>query len=54
MPTFRLIDLIRDHELLEIAQREAARWFETTAPDTDTVQRLLTAWGERFRLIDVG
>jgi ATP-dependent DNA helicase RecG len=54
MPTFRLIDLIRDHELLEIAQREAARWFETTAPDTDTVQRLLAAWGERFRLIDVG
>jgi ATP-dependent DNA helicase RecG len=54
MPTFRLIDLIRDHELLEIAQREAARWFETTGPDTDTVQRLLVAWGERFRLIDVG
>ena len=27
MPTFRLIDLVRDRELLEVAGREAARWF---------------------------
>ena len=54
MPTFRLIDLIRDHELLEVAQREASHWLDATAPDRDTVDRLLKAWGERFRLIDVG
>ena len=28
MPTFRLIDLVRDREMLELAQREAAQWFE--------------------------
>ena len=28
VPTFRLIDLVRDRELLELAQREAARWLE--------------------------
>ena len=54
MPTFRLIDLIRDHELLEMAQHEAARWFETTAPPAEEVARLLDMWGERFKLIDVG
>ena len=32
MPTFRLIDLVRDRELLELAQREAARWFDVAAP----------------------
>jgi ATP-dependent DNA helicase RecG len=54
MPTFRLIDLIRDHELLEIAEREVARWFETTAPTVEEVAHLRHAWGERFKLIDVG
>ena len=28
LPTFRLIDLVRDRELLDRAQQEAARWFE--------------------------
>ena len=28
LPTFRLIDLVRDRELLDAAQREAARWFD--------------------------
>ena len=31
IPTFRMIDLVRDRELLDTAQREAARWV-TTAP----------------------
>ncbi len=32
MPTFRLIDLIRDHSLLEAAGHEAARWFQLAVP----------------------
>ena len=30
VPTFRMIDLVRDRELLDTAQREAARWFATS------------------------
>ena len=32
MPTFRMIDLVRDRDLLDTAQREAARWFEASSP----------------------
>ena len=32
MPTFRMIDLVRDRELLDAAQREAARWFDASSP----------------------
>src|SRR6185436_364120 len=34
VPTFRMIDLVRDREVLELAQHEAARWFESTGPTT--------------------
>ena len=39
MPTFRLIDLVRDRELLDTAQHEAARWFATSLPDAAGVDR---------------
>src|SRR5262249_11124905 len=32
LPTFRLIDLVRDRDLLDLAQREAAAWFDAAAP----------------------
>src|SRR5581483_6010310 len=32
LPTFRLIDLVRDRELLEAARREAAAWFDEARP----------------------
>jgi ATP-dependent DNA helicase RecG len=54
MPTFRLIDLVRDRELLETAQGEAARWFASMAPTPDALDRLLHSWADRFRLIEVG
>ncbi|MBI4485589.1 MAG: ATP-dependent DNA helicase RecG [Acidobacteria bacterium] len=54
MPTFRLIDLVRDHQLLDLAQREAAHWFETISPPADEIARLLQNWEARFKLIDVG
>jgi ATP-dependent DNA helicase RecG len=54
MPTFRLIDLVRDRPLLDVAQREAADWFESTAPPPDEIARMLQNWEARFKLIEVG
>jgi len=54
MPTFRLIDLVRDRQLLDRAQEEAARWFASTAPPADEIARMLQNWEARFKLIEVG
>ncbi|HEX3704084.1 MAG TPA: ATP-dependent DNA helicase RecG [Vicinamibacterales bacterium] len=54
VPTFRLIDLVRDHALLDRAQQEAARWFAQAAPPADEVARMLQNWEARFKLIEVG
>jgi ATP-dependent DNA helicase RecG len=54
MPTFRLIDLVRDRELLEIARDEAARWFEQAGPSPEAVGALIENWSARFKLMDVG
>jgi ATP-dependent DNA helicase RecG len=54
MPTFRMIDLVRDQTILELAQREASAWFDATSPSRAAVDRLVTNWEQRFRLIEVG
>jgi ATP-dependent DNA helicase RecG len=54
MPTFRLVDLVRDQALLERAQQEAESWFQSSAPTSATVSQLLRAWEERFRLVEIG
>jgi ATP-dependent DNA helicase RecG len=54
LPTFRLIDLVRDRDLLDTAQREASRWFAEQAPAPAAVAKLLENWETRFRLIEVG
>jgi len=54
VPTFRMIDLVRDRELLDTAQREAAQWFERAKPGADGMSRLLANWEQRFKLIEVG
>src|SRR5262245_26081552 len=54
MPTFRLIDLVRDHEQIEIAQREAAAWLSASPPSPDALAALLEPWHTRFRLIEIG
>jgi ATP-dependent DNA helicase RecG len=54
MPTFRLIDLVRDRDLLELAQHEAAQWFRSAGPTPAAVAQLIQAWEERFRLIEIG
>ncbi len=54
MPTFRLIDFVRDRELMETAQREAARWFEVSTPSGAKIETLVANWEQRFKLIEVG
>ena len=54
VPTFRLIDLVRDQPLLEAARGEAARWLDATKPSPKAVERIVTAWERRFKLIEVG
>jgi ATP-dependent DNA helicase RecG len=54
MPTFRLIDLVRDRDLLDLAQREAAAWLDSSAPTPEALARMLESWHARFKLIEVG
>jgi ATP-dependent DNA helicase RecG len=54
IPTFRMIDLVRDRELLDSAQREAAGWFARSIPDAASVDRLIAGWEQRFRLVEIG
>ena len=49
-----MIDLVRDRELLDTAQREAARWFEASSPTSAGIDQLLASWEQRFKLIEVG
>jgi len=54
VPTFRMVDLIRDREILDAAQREAIAWFDKTTPAPAAVENLLQTWETRFKLIEVG
>src|SRR5262249_17227538 len=54
LPTFRLIHLVRDRELLDMAYQEAERYIDATAPTANARDRLMTNWQQRFRLIEVG
>jgi ATP-dependent DNA helicase RecG len=54
LPTFRLIDLIRDHAIIELAQREADRWLKSSAPTPVAMATMLEEWQGRFKLMDIG
>ena len=54
VPTFRLIDLVRDRDVLERAKIEATRWFDRAVPAPGAIDKLLTNWEQRFKLIEVG
>jgi len=54
VPTFRLIDLVRDREVLDRAHDEAARSFEHALPQAGAIDKLLANWQQRFKLIEVG
>ena len=53
-PTFRVIDLVRDRELLDVARREADDWLASSAPSGEAMSRILDGWQKRFQLIEVG
>ena len=54
MPTFRMIDLVRDREVLDTAQAAAAEWFDASKPNPASIDTLLANWEQRFKLIDIG
>jgi ATP-dependent DNA helicase RecG len=54
VPTFRSIDLVRDRELLDLAQREAAAWLQSAVPAPAAMAALVENWETRFKLIEVG
>jgi ATP-dependent DNA helicase RecG len=54
VPTFRVIDLVRDRELLEAARREADDWLQASAQTPAAIAGLLAGWAKRFQLIEVG
>ena len=54
VPTFRLIDLVRDRDLLDLAQHEAETWFAAAAPTPVAVADVLRSWSARFKLMEVG
>jgi ATP-dependent DNA helicase RecG len=54
VPTFRMVDLVRDRELLDLAQQEAGQWFAKSSPTASGLDRLLANWEQRFKLIEVG
>jgi ATP-dependent DNA helicase RecG len=53
-PTFRVIDLMRDRELVEAARREAADWLAASPPTGDAMSKILDGWQKRFQLIEIG
>ena len=53
VPTFRLIDLVRDRDLLADAQREAASALAAMSMTAKTLNALMERWATRFRLIEV-
>ncbi|MDG2291704.1 MAG: hypothetical protein P8L37_03520, partial [Phycisphaerales bacterium] len=59
LPPFRVADFQRDHELLRMAQRDAATWIEAD-PELSTPEhallrrRLLKRFREAVGLVDVG
>ena len=54
LPMFRVIDLVRDRDLLDVALREAASWIDQTAPTEEALALLLVSWQARFNLMEVG
>jgi ATP-dependent DNA helicase RecG len=54
VPTFRLVDPVRDRALMELAQRDAAEWLDRERPPRDAIAALVERWEARFKLIDVG
>jgi len=54
LPTLRTGDLLRDHELMEQARKEALACLESSALAAPMIQLLKDTWPARFGLMDIG
>jgi ATP-dependent DNA helicase RecG len=60
LPEFRVADLLRDRQLLELAKREAARFVEGPEPAVTEAERasvrtqLKQAWQRKYGLVEAG
>ena len=54
LPAFRTIDLARDRAVMDLAREEAVQVMAAMRPSDPVVRQLIAAWGERFRLAEVG
>jgi ATP-dependent DNA helicase RecG len=54
MPTLRVGDLVRDHQLMEAARREAVQALDDTRQAATLAAFVRTSWEQRFGLVGVG
>jgi ATP-dependent DNA helicase RecG len=54
LPTLRVGDLQRDHELMEDARREAVAYLDDEGASASLVTYLSANWSSRFGLVGVG
>jgi ATP-dependent DNA helicase RecG len=54
MPTLRVGDLLRDHQLMEAARREAVHALDDTRQAATLAAFVRTSWEQRFGLVGVG
>jgi len=54
MPTLRIGDLLRDHQIMEDARREAGAWLDRGAEAAPLVDHLRRVWETRFGLVGIG
>jgi hypothetical protein len=54
MPTLRVGDLVRDHQLMEEARREAVAALDDVRQSATLAAFVRTNWEQRFGLVGVG
>jgi hypothetical protein len=54
MPTLRVGDLVRDHQLMEAARREAVAALDDARQAATLAAFVRTSWEQRFGLVGIG
>src|SRR5688572_12273713 len=54
LPTLRVGDLLRDHQLMELARREAVATLDDPAQAAGLVEYVRASWEQRFGLVGIG
>ena len=54
MPTLRVGDLLRDHQLMEEARREAVAALDDVRESETLTALVRSSWEQRFGLVGVG